>query len=85
MAVLAGMALFALPAAFIVWLYQPADPMADIGLAAAVGGILLGLVALVVKVDTPVPMGMIIYYFTRTILNIQRAWYSSSSPAASYR
>ncbi len=73
MAVLAGMMLFALPAALIAWLYQPADLARSIGIPAAIGGILLGIIALLVKVDHPVPTGMVIYYVTRTILNIQRA------------
>jgi phosphonate transport system permease protein len=73
MAVLAGAILFGLLAAFIVWLYELSNPLYAIGLPAAVGGILLGIAAVLLAPDYPMPTGMILYYVSRTILNALRA------------
>ena len=69
----AGAVIIALPAALLTWLYEFPDPMRSIGLPALIGGLLLAVVALVVKIDYPIATGLIIYYFTRTIFNVQRA------------
>jgi phosphonate transport system permease protein len=73
MAVLAGAILFGLLASFVVWLYELSNPMLAIGLPAAIGGILLGISAVKLAPDHPMPTGMIIYYVSRTILNALRA------------
>jgi phosphonate ABC transporter permease subunit PhnE len=71
--ILAGAAIFLIPTALIVWLYQPEEPGSVYTTAAAIGGVLFGILGLLVKVDYPVQTGSVIYYFTRTILNVQRA------------
>ena len=73
MAILAGGVLLGLPAALITWLYQLSDPMTSIGWPAAIGAVILGAVSLLVKVNQPTPTGSIVYYTTRTILNVLRA------------
>ncbi|HXV43307.1 MAG TPA: ABC transporter permease subunit [Anaerolineae bacterium] len=73
MAILAGAILFGLWASFVVWLYELSNPMLTIGLPAAIGGILLGISAVKLAPDHPMPTGMIIYYVSRTILNALRA------------
>jgi phosphonate transport system permease protein len=49
------------------------DPASIYTTAAVIGGVVFGVIALLVKEDYPVQTGSVIYYFTRTILNIQRA------------
>lgn len=73
MAFLAGATLLGLLAAVVVWLYQLADPWYNIGLPALLGGIVLGLIALPLSPDRPMPTGLILYYTSRTILNALRA------------
>jgi phosphonate ABC transporter permease subunit PhnE len=73
MAVIAGAVVFLIPTALIVWLYKPVDPASIYTTAAVIGGVVFGVIALLVKEDYPVQTGSVIYYFTRTILNIQRA------------
>ncbi len=73
MAFLAGATLLGLLAAFVVWLYQWANPQYNIGLPALLGGIVVGLVALPLSPDRPMPTGLILYYTSRTILNALRA------------
>jgi phosphonate ABC transporter permease subunit PhnE len=70
---LAGIVLFGLPASLVVWLYELPNRWATIGVPAAIGGVLLGLVSLRVTVERPMPTGLMIYYATRTILNVLRA------------
>ena len=72
-AVLAGAILFGLLTALVIWLYQVSNPWYYIGTAGVVGAILLGLVALVLNPDHPMPTGMIIYYTSRMILNTLRS------------
>jgi phosphonate ABC transporter permease subunit PhnE len=73
MSVLAGVTLFGLIAALLAWLYEASDWQKSIGLPAAVGGVLFGVAGLVMKADRPMPTGIIIYYTSRTILNVLRA------------
>ncbi|MEM7348500.1 MAG: ABC transporter permease subunit, partial [Chloroflexota bacterium] len=73
MSTLAGAVLVGLPAALLTWLYEFSNPWISIGWPALIGGVILGLVGLLFKVGLSVPTGMIIYYTTRTILNILRA------------
>jgi phosphonate ABC transporter permease subunit PhnE len=73
MAVIAGAVLLGIPAALIVWLYNLTNPSLVIGQAAAVGGLIMGGLALYLDTDQPIGTGMIVYYVTRTILNILRA------------
>jgi phosphonate ABC transporter permease subunit PhnE len=73
MALLGGAILFGLLASFIVWLYQVEAAWSFIGISAAIGATLLGVVAVMVEPDRPMPSGMIVYYISRTILNVLRA------------
>jgi phosphonate transport system permease protein len=73
MAIFAGIMLFGLPAALITWLYELANPLSSIGVPAVIGGIVVGIAALLIAPDLPMPTGMIVYYVSRTILNILRA------------
>jgi phosphonate ABC transporter permease subunit PhnE len=73
MATLAGGVLLGLPAALVSWLYELSNPMTSIGWPAAIGSVILGVVSLAIKVNYPMPTGMIVYYVTRTILNVLRA------------
>lgn len=73
MALLAGAILFDLVMAFVVWLYQLNNPAYYLGIAAAIGAIIFGLMAVVVSPDRPMPTGMIIYYASRTVLNTLRS------------
>jgi len=73
MSILAGGVLLGLPAALVTWLYQLSNPMTSIGWPAVIGGALMGILSLAVKVDRPMPTGMIAYYTTRTVLNVLRA------------
>jgi len=73
MAALAGAILVGLVSAFIAWLYQLDNPWADVGLPALIAGGVAGGLALLVKVDRPMPTGLMIYFGTRTVLNVLRA------------
>jgi phosphonate ABC transporter permease subunit PhnE len=73
MAILAGAVLFAVPASLITWLYQLSDRTLSIGLPALIGAVVVGLLAVVVSPDRPMPTGMIVYYASRTVLNVLRA------------
>lgn len=73
MACLAGAMLLGLLSALVVWLYQLANPWYNIGLPALAGGIALGVIALPLSPDRPMPTGLILYYTSRTILNVLRA------------
>jgi phosphonate ABC transporter permease subunit PhnE len=73
MAVLAGAVLVGLPAAFIGWLYELKPTFANLWLPALLGAAALGLVSLALKPTHPMPTGMIIYFASRTILNVLRA------------
>jgi phosphonate ABC transporter permease subunit PhnE len=71
--VLAGAVVVGLPAAFVRWLYQLENPTTSVVLPAAIGSIALGIIGVVTAADRPMPTGLIIYYVTRTILNVLRA------------
>ncbi len=73
MAALAGAVVVGLVSAFIDWLYQLDNPWADVGLPALIAGGVAGGLALLVKVDRPMPTGLMIYFGTRTVLNVLRA------------
>ena len=73
MAVLAGLVIMGLPASFIAWLYELKTIYSSIVLPALIGGAVMGIIAFVVKPGYAVPTGLVIYYISRTILNILRA------------
>lgn len=73
MAVLAGIVLAGLPAMLITWLYELTNPWFSIWLPAIVGGVVMGVVGLFVAADRAMATGMIVYYITRTVLNVLRA------------
>jgi phosphonate ABC transporter permease subunit PhnE len=73
MSILAGATLFGLIAALLAWLYEASDWWNDVGLSAVVGGVLFGIAGLITKADRSMPTGIIIYYISRTILNVLRA------------
>ncbi|MBI1879361.1 MAG: ABC transporter permease subunit [Chloroflexi bacterium] len=70
---LAGAILFGLLVAFVVWLYEVANPWYYLGLAGTIGAIIFGLIGLAINPDHPMPTGMIIYYTSRMILNTLRS------------
>ena len=73
MAVLAGIVIVGLPAWFIAWLYELRNIYYSIVLPALIGGVLMGIIGFVVKPSYAVPTGLVVYYISRTILNILRA------------
>ena len=73
MSVLAGMVIVGLPATFIRWLYELQNPMTSLVLPSIIGGLVMGIVSVVIAANYPLSTGLIIYYVTRTILNILRA------------
>jgi phosphonate ABC transporter permease subunit PhnE len=73
MSFLAGMALVGLPAMVIRWLYTLPNFWISVGWPAVIGGLVMTLVAVMIKVDHPMPTGLTVYFITRTILNILRA------------
>jgi len=73
MAVLAGMVLVGVPALFLAWLYEFSNRWMSVGAPALMGGIILGIASLFMPADRPMPTGLIIYYVTRTVLNVLRA------------
>lgn len=60
-------------AGFLYWLYELANPWYTIGGPALIGGLFLAGATLVWGPDRAVPIGMITYYLSRTILNGLRA------------
>ncbi len=73
MAMVAGALIFILIGAGINWLYQIENPLywAIIpGIAGALGGLLVGILT---RKSDLLPIGMIVYYVTRTILNALRS------------
>jgi phosphonate ABC transporter permease subunit PhnE len=73
LAAAAGAMLFALIGAVIEWLYQLNDPMTTLWIPAAIGGGLGAILSLRVGPKDPLPIGSIIYYIMRTILNAIRS------------
>lgn len=73
MSVLAGIVLAGLPAMLITWLYELTNPWFSIWLPAIIGGVVMGVIGLVVAADRAMATGMIVYYTTRTVLNVLRA------------
>jgi phosphonate ABC transporter permease subunit PhnE len=73
MAFLAGVVVLALPALLLNWLYNFGQLWNVVAIPALAGGVILAGMALVVKADQSFPSGTVIYYITRTILNVLRA------------
>ncbi len=70
---LAGATLFTLVGLGIDWLYQIDDPVKTIYWPAGIGAVLAVGLALRTKASDTLPVGLSIYYITRTILNALRA------------
>jgi phosphonate ABC transporter permease subunit PhnE len=68
----AGATLAVLIGAGIDWLYQLGNPTLTLYWPAAIGGLLGLLLALRLKANASVPVGYVVYYITRTILNALR-------------
>ena len=73
LAALAGATLFTLAGLGVNWLYQINDPVKTTYLPAGLGAILAVGGALRTKEADTLPVGLTIYYLTRTILNTLRA------------
>ncbi len=73
MSIFAGAVLFGLPAAFITWLYELNNPVSAVGIPALMGAIVVGLLGIVLNPSRSMPTGLIVYYASRTILNVLRA------------
>lgn len=71
MGIFAGAVLFGLPAAFVAWLYELDYTI--IGLPALIGAVLVGLMGIILHPSRSMPTGLIVYYISRTILNVLRA------------
>jgi phosphonate ABC transporter permease subunit PhnE len=75
-ALLAGMAfalLFVLLGAGIDWLYQVENNLYVYTIPGAVGGVLGVSLAFLTKPKTSLPIGLVVYFITRTILNAVRS------------
>ena len=70
---LAGATLMALSGAGIDWLYQIDDLSKTLWWPAGIGAVLAFGAALLIKEADTVPIGLVIYYISRTILNALRA------------
>ena len=73
LAATAGAVLFSLVGGVIAWLYEIKDPLLTLWGPAAAGGTLGIFLALKAKVKDALPIGITIYYITRTILNATRS------------
>ena len=69
----AGAALFAILGALINWIYEINNPLTTLYIPAAVGALLGGVLALTTPAKETLPIGIVIYYITRTILNAVRS------------
>ena len=70
---LAGAVLFGIIGFGINWLYQFRDPLRTISIIAGVGALLGGLLSLRYSPRDPLPVGYVVYYIIRTILNATRS------------
>jgi phosphonate ABC transporter permease subunit PhnE len=70
---LSGAVLFALLGGAIEWLYQIGSPEITLWIPVGVGALLGALVALRSKAKGTLPIGLIMYYIIRTVLNALRA------------
>lgn len=71
--VLAGAMLFSIISGVIIWLYEIRQTTWVFGVMAAVGALFGGVLAMRVHPKETVPIGMTIYFATRTILNATRS------------
>ena len=69
LATVAGATILGLLGLLVEWLYQIGQPMYTLWIPLAVGGISGLLLALAIKAKDALPIGMVIYYITRTFLN----------------
>lgn len=72
-AVLSGAMVLALFGQLVNWLYQVNDPVRTFWIPATIGGAIGLVIALRAKAKEPLPIGIAIYYITRTILNAVRS------------
>jgi phosphonate ABC transporter permease subunit PhnE len=70
---LAGGLLFYLIYAGVNEFYTPGEPAPYVGWVALAGAILGGALGALVGANHPVPSGLVVYYVTRTILNVLRS------------
>jgi len=73
LAALAGATIFGLIGYLVERLYQPGNPFYTFWLPVALGAALGAALALFIKPKTALPIGMVIYTITRTILNALRS------------
>ncbi|GAB4489920.1 MAG: hypothetical protein OHK0031_13490 [Anaerolineales bacterium] len=73
LAALAGVTLFGLTGRLVEWLYQPGNPLYTLWLPILSGAALGAALAFFIKPKTALPIGMVIYTITRTILNALRS------------
>jgi ABC-type phosphate/phosphonate transport system permease subunit len=72
-ATLSGALLAAIAVAIVAWLYKIENPLGFVAVPAVVVGVLLLVISFIVDVQRPVPVGVIVYNITRTILNTLRS------------
>jgi phosphonate ABC transporter permease subunit PhnE len=70
---IAGATIFSLIGFLINWLYQIDKPLYTLWIPLAVGALLGLLLAIFTKAKKALPIGMVIYYITRTIFNALRS------------
>jgi phosphonate ABC transporter permease subunit PhnE len=70
---LAGGMLFYLVYRGIYSFYNPGEPAPYMGSVTAVGAVLGGILGLVLRADYDLPIGMLVYTGTRTVLNVLRS------------
>jgi phosphonate ABC transporter permease subunit PhnE len=70
---IAGATILTLLGQLVNWLYQIGDPLFTLWVPMAVGGLLGFLLAISIKAKEALPIGMGIYFITRTILNALRS------------
>ena len=70
---IAGATILALLGQLINWLYQIGNPLFTLWTPVAVGALLGLLLAIFIKAKESLPIGMVIYFITRTILNALRS------------
>lgn len=73
LAALAGATIFWLIGRLVEWLYQPGNPLYTLWLPLFSGAALGAALALFIKPKTALPIGMVIYTITRTLLNALRS------------
>jgi phosphonate ABC transporter permease subunit PhnE len=69
LATVAGATVLSLLGQLVEWLYQVGQPMYTLWIPLAVGGTLGLLLAIFTKTKDALPIGMVIYYITRSFLN----------------